>query len=96
MNFVKCHRYPVVFRHLDAQGMMPFAGTKLEAFNPVKLARDEEGFLFHEVTVNEKLKTYGGFDTDLAMQLAEQISVDADDKFLIEWKGRIFPIDKLI
>ena len=77
MNFVRCHRFPIVFRHLTAQNELLFAGTQKTTFDPAKLVQDEEGYLLYEVSCGElQTGNYGSFDTELALQLSDLITFD--------------------
>ncbi len=71
MNFVKCHRSPIVFRHLqqnqEGRWELAFAGSKKTEFTPDKLVRDQEGYLLYEVSFGEIVDLPATFDTDLAL-----------------------------
>ena len=74
---------------------MRYAGTRTETFDPSKLFIDEEGLLLHEIESHDHLKI-GSFDTNLACELAENLSEETDSdgntQHIFEWQGKNYPL----
>ena len=62
---------------------MRYAGTHWEVFDPEKLLINKDGLILHRITSHEHLKI-GSFDTNLACELAENLSQE-DGRWLFTW-----------
>ena len=97
-NFIKVFAAPIVFRHMDIDGKMHYAGSKTEEFDPEKLFIDDQGLLNHEIVSHENIKV-GSFDTNLACELSENLSEKNDPQtgklaHFFEWEGREYKLEE--
>ena len=102
-NFVKVFGAPIVFRHMekndeDDSYMMNYAGTMSEVFDPKKLFMNKDGLLLHEIESHKSLKV-GSFDTNLACELAENLSERNCEKtgeptHYFEWDGQEYRLEE--
>ena len=62
---------------------MRYAGTQSEVFDPAKLFVNKDGLILHKIESHEHL-TVGSFDTNLACELAENLS-EVDGCQVLTW-----------
>mmetsp|Transcript_34821 Transcript_34821/g.45836 ORF Transcript_34821/g.45836 Transcript_34821/m.45836 type:complete len:87 (+) Transcript_34821:344-604(+) len=75
--------------------VMRYAGTKQETFDPSRLFIDDDGLLLHEIVSHEHI-TVGSFDTNLACELAENLTevegANGDVSHGFEWEGQTYKL----
>ena len=86
-NYIKASRTPIVFRELDDNQELTYAGSLAVPFQPDKLAL-VNGELYHP-SPNESTEL-SLVQTNLASQLFECFS---EDGLHFRWKGETFPVE---
>ncbi|CDW82786.1 UNKNOWN [Stylonychia lemnae] len=83
--YVKCYRFPIVFKDLVEQE------DKTHSL-PQNLVQDDEGFILHLIDNHKHLK-YGSFDLTLAQKIGETIEL-VNGKEIYHWNSNAYEIKR--